>query len=339
MIASLQPLVDAIWFLVAVTVFPGFLFAFFGALLNQWYTRKIFARMQNRIGPKYVGFLGILQPFYDFFKLFSKESITQKYGRARLYALFIGIGIGSSVATLLFLPISPFQFQGSFDVVIFIYLGLWSSVAFAIASLMFPNMFPSIGVSRLVSLMLVFEPAWVLSLLTPVILVSKTGGALSFSVAETIEKFSTIGSNPVYLVLTAAAFVAAITSLQCKLGLQPFDIFEADTEILAGVFTEFSGVNLALASLFHDIEMFAGAFLIVFLFLGGAFPFSLNITQFSLDTLAGILVILAKFLIVIFILIAIKAASARYRLDQAISFFFKYPLLLALLTLIIATLV
>lgn len=339
MVAGIQAVIDGIWFLVAVVVFPGFLFSFLAALLNQWYARKIFARMQNRIGPKYVGFSGVLQPFYDFFKLFSKESITPRYGRARLYVLFIGIGIGSSISTLLFLPISPFQIHSSFDVVIFIYLGLWGSVALAIASLMFPNMFPSIGVSRLVSLMFVFEPVWVLSLLTPVVLVSKSVGALSFSVAETIEKFSVIGSNPVYLVLTAVSFVAAVISLQCKLGFQPFDIFEADTEILAGIYTEFSGVKLALASLFHDVEMFTGALVLVFLFLGGAFPFSLNPVQFSLSTIVAILVVVVKFLSVVLVLTTLKASSARYRIDQAVGFFLKYPLLIALVTVVIATLI
>lgn len=326
-------------FLVAVLVFPGLLFVFLGALLAQWYMRKTLARMQNRVGPRYVGFFGILQPFYDFFKLFSKESITPKYGRARLYILFIGLGIGSSIATLLFLPISPFKLYSQFDIVIFLYLGLWSTVALAIASLMLPNVFPSIGASRLVSLMFVYEPAWFFSLLTPIIIVSRHTGGFSFSVLETIQSFSTtILTNPLYLTLTAVSLITAIVSLQCKLGMQPFDISEADSEILAGIYTEFSGVKLALASLFHDVETFVGGLSIVFLFLGGAFPFSVSLTL-SLTTLAGALVIILKLLVVLFILTAIKASSARYRIDQALAFFFKYPLLFSLAALLIASFV
>ena len=133
-----------------------------------------------------------------------------------------------------------------------------------------------------------------------------------------------------HLIWTACAFIVAIISLQCNLGLQPFDIFEADTEILAGIYTEFSGAKLALVSLFHVVELFASAILIVFLFLGGSLPFSLY-------TVEGVLLIFLKFLAIVFLLTAIKASSARFRIDQAVSFFFQYPLLLALATLIIAT--
>lgn len=329
---EIMPMIQSfVEFIVAVLVFPGLLFVLIAALLNQWYIRKVFARMQNRVGPRYVGPFGILQPFYDFYKLLSKERINPKYGRARLYALFIGIGIGSSIATLLFLPISPFTINSSFDIVIFIYLGIWSTVAFAVASLMFPNMFPSIGVSRLVSLMFVYEPTWFFAVLTPIVLVSRHTNGTSFSVLETIGSFPTLLSNPLYVALTAVSLAVAIVSLQCKLGLQPFDIPEADTEIIAGVYTEFSGAKLALASLFHDVEVLVGAILVVFLFLGGPLPF-------PLVTIGGVLSILVKFLLIVSLLVAVKASSARYRVDQAIGFF-SYPLLVGLVTLVIATFV
>jgi NADH-quinone oxidoreductase subunit H len=247
-----------------------------------------------------------------------------------MYAAFIGVGIGSNITLLLFMPFSPFRLQGSADIIAFVYLGLWSSVAFALASLMMPNMFPSIGVSRLISLMLVYEPAWVLSILTPVVIVSKNGG--DFSVLGTVQNLPFLLINPLYLVLTGLSLAVAMISLQCKLGMQPFDIFEADSEIIAGVYTEFSGVKLALASLFHDVETLVGAILVVFFFLGGFFPFGVG-------TIEGGLLVFGKFLIVMFVLVAIRASTARYRVDQAISFFFKYPLIIALTTLILASIV
>jgi NADH-quinone oxidoreductase subunit H len=93
--------------------------------------------------------------------------------------------------------------------------------------------------------------------------------------------------------------------------------------------TEFNGAKLAFASLFHDVEVLVGAVLVVFLFLGGPLPFPLL-------TIGGVVSILLKFLPVVFLLVAVKASSARYRIDQAIGFF-GCALLVALVTLVIAS--
>jgi len=318
-------------FLFAVFVFPGFLFVFLGSMLFQWYVRKLYAKMQNRIGPKFVGPFGLWQPFYDFFKLLYKESITPRYGRAYIYAGLMGIGIGSNVALLMFLPISPFRIQGYYDVIIFAYLALWSTLALAFASLMFPNPFSTLGASRLLSLMLLYEPTWILSVLVPLTLAMRRAGAAPFSVFDSVEKLPVLLSDPLCLLLLMLSLAAAILSLQCKLGLKPFDIFEAETEILAGVYTEFSGAKLAFAILFHDVEVFAFSLLSVFLFLGGPAPFTL----YSVE---GVVTIFVKWVLLVAVLTIIKVSSARFRVDQAIVFL-RYPLILALSALVIALLI
>lgn len=323
---------SSLGFIAAILVFPGLLFIFVGALLNQWYIRKLYARMQNRVGPKYSGPFGILQPFYDFFKLLNKESITPTSSRPRLFVFFIGIGIGSFVSLLMFMPFSPFRFQGPYDVIVFVYLGLWSTLALAFASLAFPSPFSTVGVSRLLSLLFVYEPTWIFSVLTPVLLASKNGIGFPFSILESVHRLPDLFENQTYSVLIILSLVAAVLSLQCKLGLQPFSFFDAETEIVAGVFTEFSGANLALASLFHDCEVFTYSILITFLFLAGAAPFQYG-------TLLGMLIIFIKFLAVVAALTVVRASLARYRVDKAINFFFKYPLLLSLAVLFAAILV
>jgi len=325
-------LFSSLRFIVAILVFPGLLFTFVGALLNQWYMRKLYARMQNRIGPAYGGPFGVLQPFYDFFKMLNKESITPRYGRSRLFVFSIGIGIGSFVALLMFMPFSPFKFYGPYDVIVFVYLGLWSTLALALAGLAVPSPFSTVGVSRLLSLLFVYEPTWVFSLLTPVLLTSKGGSGLPFSILGSVERLPTLFSNPTYSILIILSFVAGVLSLQCKFGLQPFNFFDAETEIVAGVFTEFSGAKLALASLFHDCEMFAYSILIVFLFLAGAAPFSYG-------TFFGAITIFVKFLAVVAVFSILRASLARYRVDKTINFFFKYPLLLSFAVFLAALLV
>jgi len=110
---------------------------------------------------------------------------------------------------------------------------------------------------------------------------------------------------------------------------KPFDIPEAETEIVAGPFTEYSGPKLALIILLHDVELFVGAAIIVFVFLGGPHPF----TQ---AWWSGALTFLAKYLVVVAVLTSIKAAVARFRVDQALLVFWRYVLPLSLASFIAA---
>ncbi|PCN50078.1 NADH-quinone oxidoreductase subunit H, partial [Candidatus Geothermarchaeota archaeon ex4572_27] len=79
-------------------VYPGLLFSFIAILLTQWYVRKLYARMQNRVGPLHTGPSGLLQPLADFIKLMSKEDVAVEGGGDRLVALLLSVAIGSLIA-------------------------------------------------------------------------------------------------------------------------------------------------------------------------------------------------------------------------------------------------
>lgn len=318
-------------------VYPGLLFTLIAILLTQWYVRKLYARMQNRIGPLHTGPSGLLQPLADFIKLMFKEDIATRGSSDRLVAGMLVTAIGALVAFLLMTPLTHLVksllggfvvVAADFDIILALYLLVWPTVALALVGFMSPNPFSILGGSRVFSLTLAYEVAFALSLLTPVTMASAIR-APAFSIYASSLASWRLWTNPFTAVLVAVSLFTALLSLQCKLLEKPFDIPEAETEIVAGPFTEYSGPKLALIILLHDVELFVGSALIAFVFLGGPHPFTQ--TWWS-----GPATFLIKYLAVVAVLTSIKAAVARFRVDQALLLFWRYVLPLSLACLIAA---
>lgn len=323
---------DIVTILVNAIVFPGLVFVGIVAWLTQWFYRKLYARMQNRIGPRFIGPRGILQPIADFFKLLFKEDIVTVVSREKEPIILLSIGIGALIALLAMLPLSPYPLYAENDVILAIYLTLWPVVAMALLGFMTPNPYTAIGASRYMSLMMVCEPLWLISILTPVILVTRVGVTPSYSIYSASLNVWKLWANPFGALILALTLFSAIIVLQCKLMLKPFDTPEAETEIVAGLFTEYTGPKLAYIIMLHDVELVAYSILISYLLLGGPAPFSLLSIQ-------GILVFLVKYLAIIFLVTWIKASTARLRIEQALLFMLKYVLPVSLAAIILATIV
>lgn len=318
-------------------VYPGLLFTLAAALATQWYVRKLYARMQNRLGPLHTGPSGLLQPLADFIKLMAKEDVAVRGSSDRLVAGLLVIAIGSLTALLLMTPLThPVRalfnsfavISADFDVALAIYLLVWPTASLALIGFMSPSPFSILGSSRLLSIAIAYEVSFALSLLTPVVMASALR-APRLSVYATSLVSWELWASPLTAAPMAVSLFTALISLQCKLMEKPFDIPEAETEIVAGPFTEYSGPKLALITLLHDVELFAGSALIAFVFLGGPQPF----TQ---AWWSGPLTFLAKYLVVVLVLTSIKAAVARFRVDQALLFFWRYALPLSLASLVAA---
>ena len=322
---------ETLLILVFVLVYPGLLFVIAASLFTEWYFRKLYARMQNRMGPAYVGPFGILQPFADFFKLLtSKEDITTVVGLKKSPAFALALGIGALTALLLMTPASPLGIAFNYDIVLALYLMLWATFTFVLVGFMSPNPYTITGTSRYLTMFLVYEPIWVANLLIPTILVTKyfAKAEPSFSLLVTCLHSSELWLNPLTAIATALAFISALIVLQAKVMFKPFDIPDAEQEVVAGPLTEYSGPKLALIHLLHDAELMVLSLILVFVFLGGPAPFGYG-------GLLGILVIIVKYLIVVLVLTVIKASTARYRLDQALGLLAKYSLIPTLIALAI----
>ncbi|MCD6488863.1 MAG: NADH-quinone oxidoreductase subunit H [Desulfurococcales archaeon] len=321
------------YILFAALVFPGLVFISALALFTEWFIRKIEARMQNRMGPSYVGPFGLLQPLADMLKLFSvKEEIRQRYSVPGIAVGFAVLGIGAAVAALFLLPLSPIRIAANYDFLIYLYLcSLWIPVAIIFMSLSMPNPFTGVGISRLLTMIIVYEPAYFISIFIPVVLVSHFyGGDAFYSILFTSMNSGRLWLNPLAAIAMVFGLVAILVSTQTKTMLQPFNIPEAEQEIIAGFATEFSGPILALYNFLHDVEITVTILAITYLYLGGPYPYP----HLSIP---GILLLIVKFLAVLFIVCLVKAVFGRLRIDQAVKTMFKYSFIPAFIGIVITS--
>ena len=194
-----------------------------------------------------------------------------------------------------------------------------------------PNPFTGVGISRLLTMIIVYEPAYFISIFIPVVLVSHFyGGDAFYSILFTSMNSGRLWLNPLAAIAMVFGLVAILVSTQTKTMLQPFNIPEAEQEIIAGFATEFSGPILALYNFLHDVEITVTILAITYLYLGGPYPYP----HLSIP---GILLLIVKFLAILFIVCLVKAVFGRLRIDQAVKTMFKYSFIPAFIGIVITS--
>ena len=304
--------------MIQVFVYPGFLFLFSLAFFTEWLDRKIVAKFQSRYGPLHVGPKGILQPIADFVKLLSKEDITPAMAEAPFMAMPV-ILLALAITPLFLIPIAgseaPVSFEGDLIIVMFImslisllvFIGGWAST----------SRFSTVGSMRAGLQMFAYEIPMNLAMIGPAV------SARSLSISRIVGWQAGGIWN---LLIQPVGFAVLTICLTAHLQRVPFDIPEAESEIVSGWIVEFSGKKLALIRLAKNFEFVLASSIIVSLFLGGPYgPWPLSPLTF-----------LAKFLICVFILSNLRAAVARYRIDQLLSGAWRFLTPLALLQVLIA---
>ncbi len=324
---------EVIDLLVQSLLYPGLFFIIVMIIITQWLHRKIQGRIQYRRGPSHVGPFGTLQPFADFIKLFIKEDLVSRYS-LKLAPLFIAsFGVGAVIALTLFTPLAYNPLVAPYDIIVFFYLALWSSLAIMLLGLATPNPYTSLGIGRYMALLVSGEPAFVASFLVPVIVSSKLGGADYSLYKSSIISWINWSISPIGFIAMIVAAIAGFLAMMGVLEIKPFDFPEAEGEIYWGVFTEYGGPRLALAFFILFAERIVIPLVYVLLFLGGPWP--INIAE---NYIGGVIVILVKFFIVFILLSIIDNVMPRYRPDQAVRFLWKYPLTLSIIALLISLL-
>jgi NADH-quinone oxidoreductase subunit H len=280
-------------------VFPGLLFTGSFGLFFCWVDRKVTARIQSRIGPPWY------QCYADILKLLCKTMILPRGSRKAgfLFAPLIGLAGVTLVSVIVWrVNMHPdISFVG--DLIVIIYLLILPSLAFVIGGSSSKNPFGAIGVGREMKMMLAYELPFIIAIFTVIVKVKTIllGEIVTFQSLQGIML-----TNPSCII----AFIVCLPCIQAKLGYIPFDIAEAETEIIGGTLAEYSGASLALFKLTNAMMLFILPILLMTLFLGGI--------RFNLK---GILLFMIEYLVILLFIIVTKTTNPRLRIDQAIKFF------------------
>jgi NADH-quinone oxidoreductase subunit H len=288
--------------LLAIVLFPGGLFLLAAGLAFEWADRKLLAQLQNRAGPRW------FQPLADIFKLLAKEEIVPEGVDSRL---FIGLPIVALAGILtagLYVPMAglkpSFSFEG--DLIVTIYLLSLLTLSIGLAGSNTADRFSVVGATRTLTQLISYEAPFLLAMLGPAV------AAGSWQISE----IAAYASSHWLVLAQPLGFLIAIIGLMGKLEMPPFDAPEAETEIVAGALTEYSGRGLALFRLGKDVETVIGLTLIAAFYLGGV----ANPLSFLLKTLALLLG-----------MVGFHALFTRLRIDQTVGLWWRYGVLLVLI--------
>lgn len=283
------------------------------ALAAEFIDRKLYAKLQNRIGPPW------FQPLADMIKLLGKEDIVPTDANARMFKLMPLVAFTSTVTAFFYIPIwgerSIYYFNG--DLVVVLYLLTIPTLTFFIGGWYSTSLFARLGSVRTLTQLFAYEVPLFMGILSSALI------ANSWSLSEIAVFYA---HRPWFWVSNIIGFAVSLIALVGKLEKAPFDIPEAETEIVAGSFTEYSGRHLAFFRLSIDIEMIVGASLLAAVFL----PFGL---EFSAP-IAFIFYII-KVLFIVALIAVFRTIFARLRIDQMVHFCWKYLVPLSLLQLLI----
>jgi NADH-quinone oxidoreductase subunit H len=288
-----------------LTLFPGFVFTAVAGMIASSVDRKVTARVQWRKGPP------VLQPFYDFVKYLGKETIVPA-GASRftfLVSPLIGLSAVTVVSTIVWLTMLTAQKSFAGDFIVVVYLLTVPALSVIMGGFSSGNPLSSLGASREMKLILAYELPFISSLLVPVI---KCG---SIRLGDIISAPASAGSLSGMI-----ALAVAVICMQAKLGLVPFDAAEAEQEIVAGPYTEYSGTPLAIFRLTRHMMLF-----VLPMFLAVMFMPPRSIIDGAV-----------KYVVLLVLIILIRNTNPRLRIDQAVNFFWKLPAVLAAVAIILA---
>jgi NADH-quinone oxidoreductase subunit H len=293
-------------------VFPGLIFQILCAWVFEWLDRKLIARFQRRVGPRW------FQPLADWIKLISKENILPKGSNELVLTILPILSFGAVLTAGMYVPVAGFNFfsfEG--DLIVILFLLSIPTLAYYLAGIASIGIYSFLGGSRSILQFFSYEVPLLLALSGPAIL------AGSWSIQNIIT--SQLSKGP-FIIFQPLGFILAVVGLIGKLKRDPLDIPKAKSEVVAGALTEYTGSRLAFWHLVMNVQAVVGIFLLINLYLSWS-PMDIPL----LSSLAFII----KFLGLVVILSVISAVFSRLRIDQLADIGWRILVPLALLQLLV----
>jgi NADH-quinone oxidoreductase subunit H len=276
-----------------------------------WVERKLAGRIQDRFGPNRAGPYGIFQSFADIIKIFTKEYITPTGAEKVAFNIAPVLAIASVLAIWAVFPFAEDVIGADVHVgVLYIVaIGAFGILAILMAGWSSNNRYALLGASRSVAMLISYEIPMVVSLLVPVLLTH------SMKLSTIIE-----AQHPWWYIIVAptAALIFLISSM-AEIGKAPFDLLEAESELVAGYHTEYSGMKFGLFYVAEFLHQFTVGALITIFFLGGwGGPLALR------WPILGIVYFYGKSFFVYLMISWIRLSLPRIRIDEMLDLNWKF---------------
>ncbi len=308
-----------------------------------WIERKVAARIQDRIGPNRVGPMGLIQPIADALKIITKEDITPAGADKFIYNIAPIISVGSIVLMWAAIPLGP-RLPNARMIGVDLEIGILYVIAVAsfgtlgtlMAGWSSNNKYALLGAFRVVAQLVSYEVPLVLALMIPVML------AGSLDIQDII-----VSQRAMWFFVMAplAAFIFFI-SAQAETGRGPFDLLEAESEIIAGYNIEYSGMKFGLFFVGEFVHVLTNAILLTHLFFGGwwgPFIFLQEYTLFGfipgalINIVLGLFYMTIKTAVLYFFMLLLRNSLPRVRIDQLMDFNWKFLVPVSIVNLVVTS--
>ena len=305
---------------VVLGLLGGFIVVTIGALgvpYIVWLERRLLGRFQHRWGPNRVGKFGLLQPIADAVKLMAKEDITPKLADATVFSLAPIAFAGPVLAVFAVIPWAAHTAVSDLDVgaLYAVAISTVGEIGVFMAGWSSNNRYSLFGAMRSVAMLVSYEFPLVLS----VGAIALLAGSLSLGAIAEAQ-----GTLP-FILFQPLGFLVFVTAISAELNRPPFDLMEAESELVTGFHTEYSGMKWAVVQLGEYAGMIAFSLVIATLFLGG----------WQGPILPGYVWLPIKAVAVVSVFVWVRATLPRLRVDQIMGMAWKFLLPLAVLNLFV----